>query len=465
MLSFDPSLHYVGLDVHKHVVVACILDAQNQVLGRYRFPCTRAGLERFARQHLHPTDQVALEATTNTWAVVNILKPFVAEVVVSNPLRTKAIAQAKIKTDKVDALVLAQLLRCDFLPRVWEPGPDTHRLRRLTARRASLVMDKTAIKNRIHALLHQRLMAAPVKDLFSGPGRAWLQTLPLDAEGQRALASDLRLLEAVEEEIAQQEHLLAQVGYTDSQVKLLLTLPGVDLTVAQTLLATLGDVTRFRDGAHAASYLGLVPSTKQSAATCYHGPITRQGNGHARAMLVQAAQHLGTHPGPLGAFFRRLSKRKNRSVAVVATARKLVVIAWQMLKNAEPYRHAQPATTQRKFNRLRLKATGEKQKSGARPGTMRAPTYGSREHTRPVPSLPQVLSHGALPPAKSVEQLSQGELRVLRQTKTLAFVEQIQHPHRRVIQKAAPPKEESTANKEERIAKSAKRKRGDFTRS
>jgi transposase len=458
MPSGDPSLHYVGLDVHKHVVVACIVDARGQVLGRHSFPCTRAGLERFAHQHLRPTDQVALEATTNTWAVVNILKPFVAEVAVSNPLRTKAIAEAKIKTDKVDALVLAQLLRCEFLPRVWEPGPDTQSLRRLTARRASLVMDKTAIKNRIHAVLHQRLIAPPVKDLFSGPGRAWLQTLTLDADGQVALASDLRLLEAVEEEIARQEQGLAQLGYVDPQVKLLITLPGVDLTVAQTLLATLGDVTRFRDGAHAASYLGLVPSTKQSAATCYHGPITRQGNGHARAMLVQAAQRVGTHPGPLGAFFRRLNKRKNRSVAVVATARKLVVIAWQMLRTNEPYRYAQPATTQLKFNRLRLKATGEKQKCGARPGTTRAATYGSGEHTRPVPSLSQVLSNGALPPAKSVSQLSRGELRMLKRSKTLSFVEELQLPHRRIIKKAAQPEENCKA-------KSRKSKRGDFTRS
>src|SRR5215510_12938013 len=170
MPSGDSSLHYVGLDVHKHVVVTCILGTRGQVFGRHQVPCTRAGLPRFARQHLRSTDRVVLEATANTWEVVNLLKPFVAEVVVSNPLRTKAIAEAKIKTDKVDALVLAQLLRCDFLPRVWEPGPDTQSLRRLTARRASLVMDKTAIKNRIHALLHQRLIAAPVKDVFSGPG-------------------------------------------------------------------------------------------------------------------------------------------------------------------------------------------------------------------------------------------------------------------------------------------------------
>ena len=128
MSSGDPSLRYVGLDVHKHVVVACILDPRGHVLHRHRFPCTRAGLDRFAHHYLRPTDQVALEATTNTWAVVDLLKPFVAAVVVSNPLRTKAIAEAKIKTDKVDALVLAQLPRFDFLPQVWEPGPATQSL-------------------------------------------------------------------------------------------------------------------------------------------------------------------------------------------------------------------------------------------------------------------------------------------------------------------------------------------------
>ena len=123
MPSGDPSLRYVGLDVHKHVVVTCILDIRGHVLHRHRFPCTRAGLDRFARHYLRPTDQGALEATTNTWAVVNLLKPCVAAVVVSNPLRTKAIAEAKIKTDKVDALVLAQLLRCDFLPSGVGIGP------------------------------------------------------------------------------------------------------------------------------------------------------------------------------------------------------------------------------------------------------------------------------------------------------------------------------------------------------
>ena len=135
-------------------------------------------MEQFSRCYLQATDKVAVEATTKAWAVVDVLKPFVAEVVVANPLKTKAIAEAKIKTDKVEAEVLAQLLRCDFLPRVWEPPVATQALRRLTARRAALVMDKTAIKNRVHAVLHQRLIPCPFSDLFGVQGRHWLQALP-----------------------------------------------------------------------------------------------------------------------------------------------------------------------------------------------------------------------------------------------------------------------------------------------
>jgi transposase len=107
---------YIGIDIHKEVAVSCIVDEADKVVQRQRCGCTREAWEQFGRRYLQPGDKVALEATTNTWEVVAILKPFVAEVVVSNPLKTKAIAEAKIKTDKVDAEVLAHLLRCDFLP-------------------------------------------------------------------------------------------------------------------------------------------------------------------------------------------------------------------------------------------------------------------------------------------------------------------------------------------------------------
>ncbi len=149
----DSSLRYVGLDVHKRVVEACLVDPAGQVVHRERFALNRRTLELFAAKILRPGDQVALEATTNCWAVADALRPHVARVVVSNPMATKAIAQAKVKTDKVDAYVLAQLLRCDFLPEVWTPDEATRRLRELTGRRSALAGQRTALRNRMHAAL------------------------------------------------------------------------------------------------------------------------------------------------------------------------------------------------------------------------------------------------------------------------------------------------------------------------
>src|SRR5262245_51745934 len=206
-------LRYAGLDVHKRVVQACILDEGGQIVHQERFELTAETLVGFAQSHLGPECHVALEATTNTWAIVALLQPHVAEVVVSNPLKTRAIAEAQIKTDKVDAQVLGQLLRCNYLPRVWQPDDQTQQIRRLTSRRASVVADRTGIKNRLHSVLAMRLLRPPVEDLFGTRGLLWLRQVELDAEGRQLLDSDLRLLDAVEQEIALLDQQLAQKGY------------------------------------------------------------------------------------------------------------------------------------------------------------------------------------------------------------------------------------------------------------
>ncbi len=131
---------FAGLDVHKKEIEAVVVDDSGNILLRERLATRREALEAFARRHLGGC-RVALEATTNTWAVVAVLQPLVKEVVVSNPLRTRAIASAKIKTDKVDALVLAQLLRCEYLPRVWTPDEETRRMRQRSTERANLNAD------------------------------------------------------------------------------------------------------------------------------------------------------------------------------------------------------------------------------------------------------------------------------------------------------------------------------------
>ena len=277
-----------------------------------------------------------------------MLRPHVAKVVVSNPMATKAIAQAKVKTDKVDAHVLAQLLRCDFLPEVWQPDEATRRLRELTGRRSALVGQRTAMRNRIHSVLAMRLIEAPAGTLRAeepGVAQDGGDRRPRAACSSTATSGNWSSSKRRSRTLDQE---LAERGHASDAVKLLMTLPGVDVATAEAMLAAWGDHTRFPDGDHAAAYLGLVPSTKQSADKCYHGPITKRGNCHARWMLIQAAQHLDKHPGPLGHFFRKLMKKKTRNVAVVAAARKLAWIGWTMLhtQRALSLRHPQEYRSQ-----------------------------------------------------------------------------------------------------------------------
>ncbi|WP_145286175.1 IS110 family RNA-guided transposase [Pirellulimonas nuda] len=192
-------------------------------------------------------------------------------------MKTKAIAEAKVKTDKVDAEVLAQLLRCDYLPSVWVPDDVTRTLRQLTGRRERLVTERTRLKNRIQSVLASILVPVPVKTLFCQVGLRWLAGCGLPAELRALVESDLRLIAVVDQEIDALEATLRQQAWGLPRVRLLMTVPGMDYCVALSLIAALGDLSRFEDGEHAASYLGLTPSVKQSAATCHYGPITVSG--------------------------------------------------------------------------------------------------------------------------------------------------------------------------------------------
>ena len=345
-------MRYVGLDVHKRLVQAHFCDEYGGEQQSMRFELTAASLSQFAHDHLGPDCVVALEATTNTWAVVDILRPGCAKVVVSNPLKTQAIALSKHKSDRVDACMLAQLLRCGFLPEVWIPDADTRAARSLAERRSSLVRHATWVKNRIHSLLHERLIHTPF-DPFTLRGRQWLQELQLPARDRGEIDTLLRILDAVANEQAKITELVNADAYGRDGVKLLMTLPGVGAATAQAMMAAIGDIRRFDSPMKLASYFGLIPSVHQSAERAYHGKITKQGNSNVRWLLVEVAHHAGRHPGPLGHQFQRIARKKGANVARVAIARKLAVLAWHLLTKGEPYRYASPVATEKKLADLR----------------------------------------------------------------------------------------------------------------
>lgn len=417
-------VRYVGIDLHKRLLVACIVDERGEILSEIEIKeVTRASVEDFCREHLRANDQVVLEVTTHVWAVVRIIAGFVSRVVASNPVATKAIAQAKIKTDKVDAHVLAQLLRLDFLPTVWAPAEELSQLREITARRSRLVSQQTRLINRIRTCLAMRLLDCPF-DIGSPRGREWLAELHLDEDGRWLVDSDLRLLEHVAAELKTLDQRLAKRVYQDQRVKLLMTLPGVSQTVAAHIIAAVGDVSRFATPEKLASYLGLVPSTRQSASTCYHGGITKAGRVQARWSLVQAAHCAARDLGPLGHFFNKLRRRKGYNVAVVAVARKLAMLAWHLLTSGKPYRYAKPQSVQGKLSKLRVAGSGQKRRGGAGKGidarTMRAP---SARNMRRTPSLKTVLESEGLP---EPSPLTPGEVKMLEQTGTRQYYDCLQ---------------------------------------
>ena len=307
---------------------------------------------------LGPDDEVAVEATCNTHAIVRTIEPLVARVVVSNPMKTRAIAEAKVKTDKVDAAVLAELLAADFLPSVWVADEGTQALRRQVARRAQLVRQRTRLKNQVQAILHRNLIQrCPFSDLFGVKGRHWLGDQHLALDEQQAVGALVRQLDFCGQELRIIDASLGQIALERSEVTRLMTIPGVDATVALSLVAAVGDFHRFRTPEQLVSYLGLNPRVKQSGGkAANHGRITKNGRAHARGMLVEAAFVATKIPGPLRAFYQRVRARRGTQIAIVATARKLAVLCWTMIERGEDYAFARPSLTDKKLRALQLRA-------------------------------------------------------------------------------------------------------------
>jgi transposase len=346
----------LGLDVHRDFAqVAIWEDGVVEQAGQVATTAEALGL--FAGS-LGAGDEVALEATGNSWAVAEVLARHGVKVVVSNPFKTRAIAEAKVKTDKIDAAVLAELLAANFLPAVWTPDEGTHLLRRLVVRRTHLVRQRTAVKNQVQAVLHRNLIPrCEAADLFGRKGRAWLAGQQLPGDERRAVAALLRQLDFLGGELREVDQQFGLEGLARPEVRRLMTIPGIDATVALSIIAAVGDFHRFSSPEKLVAYLGLNPRVRQSGGQpASHGRITKQGRAHARGMLVEAAWVAAKSPGPLRAFFTRTKARRGMQIAVVATARKLAVLCWQRIIKGEDYAFARPSLVAQKQRALELRA-------------------------------------------------------------------------------------------------------------
>jgi transposase len=346
----------VGLDIHRVFAEAVMLDGGKLVrLGRIGM--TRDHLEAFAKTLTHD-DHVVLEATGNAAAVVEAIAPHVGRVVVANPRQVRLIAHAKIKTDAIDAAVLARLYASNFLPEVWIPDQRTLALRRQVTRRNQVVRQRVRLKTIVQSILHAHLVPqCPHADLFGHKGRAWLTAQHLPEDEREAVERHVREYDRAGEDLRVVERELARGALADASVKRLMTIPGIDMVVAVGLTAAIGPIERFKKPDQLVSYIGLNPSVHQSGeGPARHGRITKQGRTHARTMLVEAAWQAVRGPGPLRAFYQRVSSRRGNHVAAVAVARKLAVIVWHLLVKGEDYAGVRPALHAKKLRDLELRS-------------------------------------------------------------------------------------------------------------
>ena len=291
------------------------MDEKGKVAKQAKFTNDPEGVEAFMEGLTEA--QVAMEAGYCWQPIYDALEDSGHDVRLAHPKEVKAIAKARVKTDKIDSQTLAHLLRADLLPESYVPPPDIRDLRDRVRRRAFLVNMRTMVKNRVHSEHAKRGVRLGVS-LWTREGRALLRGLALEAVDQV-----LPVLDTLDDQIAVISRDLKRRCGEDPRARLLTTIPGVGYYTALLIVSEIGDVNRFPDSGKLCSYAGLVPTVRRSGGTTRHGGITKEGSRWLRWGLSQAVHvHIRSETN-LTRFYRHLAGKKPRQVAVMATARKM----------------------------------------------------------------------------------------------------------------------------------------------
>jgi len=351
-------MKYVGIDVHKKSCQAAVLDDEGELVDSIHFLNNRDEIKDFAMKLTTFKDDVkaVVESTGNLWIqVYDILEEFGFEVFLSNPGKTRLIAEAKHKTDKIDAKILARLLRADMLFTCYVPAEEIRNRREFLRTRLMFVKQRTQIRNKIHNLLDKYGLRFPFSSKFSQKSIAWLREQDLGDLDNAVVKSQLAILETLDEEIKVFEDKIAAMGVEDPQVKLLMTMPGIGYFAASMLVAEIGDINRFSNDKKIASWAGLAPRISQSGERTHIGR-TGRGNPRVSWIMVQCARSASRHDPRFKSFYDRYSKRRGKSKAVVAVAHEMIRIVYFMLRDNEPYRGQNEVMTARKLKRMENRA-------------------------------------------------------------------------------------------------------------
>lgn len=329
-------MNYVGIDLHRDFFVAVAQDRQGGELFKKRYENSIASVAELVSNFTEPPI-VVVEATRNWMWFIAELQRHGCRVQLAHPLKVKAIASAKIKTDSIDAKTLCDLLRADLIPQAYISTLSELDNRELSRGRINLVHDRTLLKNRILAILAKENLRFKGADMFGAAGKVWLSEQSLSSVKRKMISIYLDRLTNNIEAIGKVDEAIKERSGSIPEVKLLQTIPGLGLTTAFLLSSEIGDISRFPNSKKFASYFGLVPRLSQSGNHAYYGRITKLGNPYVRWALGQTAHRITRMDYEYKRFVDRLAYRGGKKKAIVALSRKLSTIIYCVLKEKRAY--------------------------------------------------------------------------------------------------------------------------------
>jgi len=337
-----PTDRPLAVDLHKHYLVIGGVNPRQEIV----LPPRRLDLDdwlQWAKQNLVATDTLVVEATTHAWDFYDQTHPLVGRLLVAKAGKIALIAKTQVKTDNLDVLKLARLSAANLIPEVWVPPAEVRELRNLIAHRRQLTRQHTMIANRLQRLLHRHHFLPPAGELFWQSHREWWEGLAVSPSERLRVKQDLATLDHLRPQLAEVDGELARLSTEPSwaeEVPLLMQLPGFGLLTVMTVLGAVGDISRFADAKHLVGYAGLGSSVHDSGQTHRTGHITKQGRKDLRRVLIEAAWTAAGHHPFWKREFEQLTGRMARGKAIVAIARKLLVVAWTVLSKRVTDVHA-----------------------------------------------------------------------------------------------------------------------------
>jgi transposase len=339
-------MRYVGIDYHKRYSVLCATDERGQELKRRRINGNSAtGFAQFFSD-LGQEAKVVMEACWNWGWLHDLLEKIdqVDEVVLAHPYKTRLIAEAQIKTDRLDAQMLAKLLRGDLIAQSHAPSAATRARKHLLRQRLFWVRLRTMLRNRIHAILDRQhdLERPQLKNFFSRRGQIWLEQVALPTrEDQPLLEQNLEVAQLLEEKIKQLDRTIGQSQ--SEEEKLLESIPGIGPLFSSVIATEIDGVGRFNSPAKLAAYAGVVPTTHASGGRVFNGRLLWQCNKWLRWALIEASWSAIQFSGYFGSIYRSARGRgKNKNIAITLVAHRMVKIIWLLLKEKRPYTETLP---------------------------------------------------------------------------------------------------------------------------